>query len=189
MKPPWKTNRQIVRKNLRVKIAKMVSPKFIAFWDYCTDYDPKYCFLCGYYIPVGDREIYAEQPFKNGDLVHVGCFKQLMKIKHINDRIKSNSELICHMDLGWGIQVTPICRERVTNNPGGIRDHLLEKHGWKRIPKIEYEEMNSKERRTQLDYYKKNPEAWFNNNQIYWKDFRNAQFLKPNGKAFPRPRE
>lgn len=186
MKIPWKTKRQIERKKIREKISRFISPKFIEFWNLVTDYSPRYCFLCGYYIPVGDREIYADEPFKNGDLVHVGCFKKLMQIKHINDRINPQSELICHMDLGWTIQSLPICRTRVKNNPGEIRKHMIEQHGWKKIPELTKEKFDKKEL---LSLYKENAQVWFVDNQLIWKNFRNIHFLKPNGKAFPRPRE
>ena len=133
--------------------------------------------------------IVFEQPFKNGELVHIGCFKKLMQIKHINDRINPQSELICHLDIGLSIQTLPICRERVKNNPGGIRNHLIEKHQWHSIPDLEFEKLNSKERKEKIAYYNENPYLWFSDNQLFWKEFRNSQFLKPTGKAFPRPRD
>lgn len=184
--------------NLRIKISelqkisKRLSPKWIDFWNLVTDLNPRYCFLCGFYIPVIDREIYAEQPFKNGELVHNECFKKLMQIKHINDRINPDSELICHLDLGWGIQTKPICRTRVKNSPGEIRQHMMEKHGWHLIPELELKEILSDKKITEKEkiaYYKENPIQWFYDNQLIWKDFRNMHFLKPNGKAFPRPRD
>jgi len=188
----WQSNRQKERKRIRDKIARYVSPKWIAFWNLVTDYSPRYCFLCGFYIPVGDRQIYAEQPFKNGELVHIACFKKLMQIKHINDRINPESELICHMDLGWGIQSKPICRTRVKNNPGEIREHMMEKHGWNLIPELELKEISIKKiisKKEKIEFYKQDPIQWFYDNQLPWKDFRNIHFLKPTGKAFPRPKE
>ena len=161
MKYPWTTHTQLERKRLREKISRMISPKFIAFWNLVTDYNPRYCFLCGFYIPVGDREIYADQPFKNGELVHNVCFKKLMQIKHINDRINPQFELICHLDVGWSIQSKPICRERVKNNPGGIRNHLIEKHQWNSIPDLAFEKLNAKGRKDKIAYYNENPYLWF----------------------------
>lgn len=172
------------------KIWKRISPKWIDFWNLVTDYNPRYCFLCGFYIPVGDREIYADQPFKNGEIVHNGCFTKLMLIKHINDRINPQSELICHMDLGWGIQTKPICRDRVKNNPGDIRMHLINKHGWGSVETKMIKELNTvKNIGEKQKFYLLNPIEWFLDYQLIWKSFRNIHFLKPTGKAFPRPRD
>ena len=148
------------------KISKKLYPKWIDFWNLISDsYHltlPEYCFICGYYIPISQRENYAKRPFKNGDLVHESCWKNKMSIKEVYHKLTPDTMLICFLDRPFmfdKIQVKPLCRLRIKNDEEEIRKHI-------------------KQHNENLTYTHRD-----------WKQIRADHFLKPNGKAFPRPRD
>jgi len=108
-------------------------------------------------------------------------------MEDITQRINEQSELICHLDLGWIVEPT-VCRTRVKNNPDGIMKHLILSHGWKKTPELVQNDIES-EKITKKQYavtIKENPEQWFLDNQLIWSVYRNIHFLKPNGREFPK---
>lgn len=150
------SRRQVERKKIRDRNEFRISSKLIDFFLLITDLSPQYCFLCGYYIPTRLRETEVKKPFKNGDFIHEDCFNRIMKVKHLKERLNPESELICHIDLGWGVQPIPVCRDRVKNTQVDIQNHC-KKHGFDHIQE-----------------------------GFDWKQQRNQFFLKPNGKPFAR---
>ena len=198
-----------VRLNKRMKLARLAEKFFNIFWQVVLDRNPTFCFLCGKYIPPFERVAdFIKKPYKNGDNCHQSCWKETMEIEDITKRMNDFSRLICHMDLGWGVQPN-VCRTRVRNNPESIMIHLIDHHDWKLIPELKEKEFDdemkiladskisdkgfSKKRDGQykdlFQNYKENPEQWFNDNQLLWSDYRNIHFLKPNGKQFPKVRD
>lgn len=173
---------------------------FELFWQIILDTDPTFCFLCGKYIaPYLRTQSVIKKPYKKGDVCHESCWKEMMEMEDITKRVNEFSRLICHMDLGWGVN-SKVCRMRVRNNAESIMIHLIDHHGWKLIPELPLEKIKSEmipNDHKSLDKWKKlylktvteNPEGWFNDNQLLWSDYRNIHFLKPNGKSFPKVRD
>lgn len=177
-----------IRLTRRMKLARLAEKMFSIFWQVILDRSPAFCFLCGRYIPPFERIAdFVKKPYKKSDSCHDSCWKEFMKMEDITQRINEQSELICHLDLGWVVEPT-VCRTRVKNNPDGIRKHLVNSHGWKKIPELVQRDIE-KNITTKKDYTKKMsdyPEEWFIDNQMIWSEFRNIHFLKPNGKLFPK---
>ena len=182
---------------------------FELFWQIILDTDPTFCFLCGKYIaPYLRTQSVIKKPYKKGDVCHESCWKEMMQMEDITKRVNEFSRLICHMDLGWGVD-SKVCRMRVRNNAESIMIHLIDHHDWKLIPELKEKEFDdemkiladskisdkgfSKKRDSQykdlFQNYKENPEKWFNDNQLIWLDYRSIHFLKPNGKSFPEVKD
>jgi hypothetical protein len=93
-------------------------------------------------------------------------------------RLTKNSTLICHMDLGWG-NYDP-CREQVKNNALSIMEHMIRNHGWSRIPELEKPLLKTvSEQDYKRQYYVDNPKEWFIDNQLFWPQFKQIHFRKP----------
>jgi len=102
-------------------------------------------------------------------------------------RMNSKTLLFCHMDLGWGDNDTP-CRNEVFNDPKSIMIHMIENHGWNRLPELVRRDIENnkphpktKEIMTEVSYLlfiRDNPEEWFFDNQLIWSEFRNSHFKK-----------
>lgn len=171
---------------------------FQYFWNLIFDRNPLYCFSCGKYIPVHQRTIeFFKVPYKS-KVIHNDCWEALPSDDFVK-RLNEDSLLICNLDLGWGVGGS-VCRSRVKNNPHSIMVHMVNHHGWNKIPELPFEhvkkEIMSTDKET-LPKWKKqylkelsnNPEKWFSDNQLIWSDIRNIHFLKPNGKSFPKVRD
>lgn len=180
-----------VRLGKRMKLARLAERMFRIFWDVILDRNPTFCFLCGKYIAPFERfEHWIKKPYKTGDACHDSCWKLFMKMEHTVQRINEESELICHMDLGYVVEPN-VCRTRVMNNAGATMKHLIEFHGWRKTPELVQSDIESG-KITKKQYavtVKDNPEQFFLDNQLIWSDYRNNHFLKPNGKSFPKVRE
>ncbi len=177
-----------IRLTRRMKLASFAEKMFKIFWEVILDRNPTFCFLCGKYLaPFQRMESDIKKPYKSGDLCHDSCWKLFMKIEHTTQRLNEESELICHLDIGWGVQPS-LCRSRVKNNANGIMKHLIDFHGWRKIPELVQNDIESG-KITKKQYavtIKENSQQWFLDNQLIWSDFRNNHFLKPNGKSFPK---
>jgi hypothetical protein len=96
-----------------------------------------------------------------------------------NDRLNSNSILICNLALRE-------CGKEVKNDPKSLMNHFIE-HGWKKIPQLVKEDIKEQrshpktnEIMTEESYLKfidQNPEQWWFDNQFSWLDIRNLHFL------------
>ncbi len=130
------------------------------FWDLCLDTNPRYCFICGYYmIPkMRNDKDRIKMPYKRGDPVHSYCFTKESTVERMTGKLNPESELICFIEKGWSISGS-VCRLRVKNTVEAIRNHLGEFH--------------SKEftHEGNLEF------------------LRAIYFLKPNGKSFQLRRE
>jgi len=78
--------------------------------------------------------------------------------------------------------------------------HMVNHHGWNKIPELPFDqvkkEIMSTDKETlpkwKKEYLKElsnNPEKWFLDNEVIWSDIRNINFLKPNGRSFPKVRD
>jgi len=189
-----------VRLGKRMKLARLAEKMFKIFWDVILDRHPTFCFLCGRYIAPFERlEHWIKKPYKKGDACHDSCWKLFMKMEHTTERLSEDSELICYMDVGYVVEAK-VCRTRVKNTPSAIMKHLIEFHGWRKIPELPLEAIQretmpndtqslSKWKKLYLKTIAENPEKWFNDNQLIWSNYRNIHFLKPNGKSFPKVRD
>jgi len=181
----------VIRLNKRMKLARLAERMFNIFWAVILDVNPTFCFLCGKYLPPFERVTdFIKKPYKKSDSCHDSCWKELMRIEHTTQRVSEESELICHLDLGWSVQPL-VCRTRVKNNPKAIMNHLILSHGWKRTPELVQNDIVSGKitRKQYTVTIKENPEQFFLDNQLTWSDYRNIHFLKPNGKNFPKVRD
>ena len=179
-----------VRLTRRMKLARLAEKMFNIFWQVILDRNPTFCFLCGKYIPPFERIAeFVKKPYKKSDSCHDSCWKELMKMEDITQRLNEESELICHLDVGWVVEPI-VCRTRVKNNPNGIMKHLIN-HGWRKTPELVQNDIqNGKITKKQYAVtIKENPEQWFLDNQLIWSVYRNIHFLKPNGKEFPKVRD
>lgn len=146
-----------------------VSKSWMIFWDIIEDDSPKCCFMCGYYIAPSQRqEPDVKQPFKLGDLCHVLCFNNNIKMDDVTKKLNPKSNLICHIDVPTATNQI-LCRKRVFNDPSSILTHLYEHKGLI-LPNLKSND----------DFI----EFWNINMNIDWKVFRNENFLKPNGEPF-----
>ncbi len=178
--------------------ANKIALLFQYFWNMKFDNNPLYCFSCGEYIPIHKRvpEIY-QRPYKK-DPIHNTCWDALPSddfVKRLNDE----SFLICHFDLGWGVNGL-VCRQKVKNTAYSIMVHMINHHGWKQIPELPLKKIKSEmipNDHESLDKWKKlyirtiadNSKEWFFDNQLDFESIRNTHFLKPNGKSFPKVRD
>jgi len=136
-------------------------------------------------------------PYKNKP-IHNYCWDSLPSDDFVK-RLNEDSLLICRLDSGWGVHGS-VCRLRVKNNPHSIMVHMVNHHGWNKIPELPFEqvkkEIMSTDKET-LPKWKKqylkelliNPEKWFSDNQVIWSDIKNIHFLKPNGRSFKKVRD
>jgi len=169
--------------------ANKIALLFQYFWNSLFDNNPLYCFSCGEYIPIHKRvpEIY-QTPYKK-EPIHNDCWNALPSDNFVK-RLNEESLLICSLDLGFGVHGS-VCRLRVKNNASSIMKHLIESHGWKRIPELVQNDIEQGKvtKKQYLVTVKENPEQFFLDNQLIWSVYRNIHFLKPNGRSFPKVRD
>jgi len=169
--------------------ANKIALLFQYFWNMIFDMNPLYCFGCGEYIPVHKRtQDYFKTPYKK-EPIHNSCWALLPQDDFVK-RLNEESFLICHLDLGWGVDGS-VCRTRVRNNSHSIMTHLVNHHGWKSIPELVQKDIEEGKvtKKQYVVTIKVNAEQWFLDCQLIWSDFRNIHFLKPNGKSFPKVRD
>ncbi|MCV0393678.1 MAG: hypothetical protein K5790_10390 [Nitrosopumilus sp.] len=145
-----------------MKLEKKSTDKFVAFWDFIEDDDPKWCFVSGYYIPPRLRGTEAVQPFKNGEWCYKDRYDRYLKWNVVSDKLTEDSDLIC-----------------IATKPKKPRDFTIRPF----VKNTEYEIRK---------HIRANPHGFDEDDRCEnignWKAIRAKYFLKPNGSRFPRVR-
>jgi len=161
-----KLKKKIKRQNQYEKLEMKRFWNFIFFWQFILDDAPRFCVLCGRYIP---KAIYLViKQLKGNNLIHIECAKQFVTYNIINSRISEESLLICdyepiekipkHLKFPM-LAIKPIvCRTKVKNTQADLLAHLIKGH----------------------DYDVDNFEDF--------RKMRHDYFLKPTGVPFPKVR-
>jgi len=184
--------------------ANKLALKFRQFWDALFDSNPHYCFGCGLYIPIMERELCRFKRPYNKEPIHESCWDAMQPDVFVK-RVTEDSMLICHLDLGWTVKGS-VCRMRVQNKPNHIMSHMIVNHGWKPVPDLVMKDIIqdvklhsdptipdevfnnrvSNGKIEQIEKYHQDGNKWFSDNQLIYTNFHNTHFLKPNGKSFPK---
>lgn len=110
------------------------------------------------------------------------------QVNGISDRLNPKSILICNLAIRE-------CKPpvEVQNDAKSLMNHMIEKHGFRRIPQLAQEDIDehkphpkTKTRMTAEEYLKwtdENPEEWWLDNQFIWTDIRNLHFLHKTSKG------
>jgi len=115
VRPKWNRYEQ---KELR-KIYQKLIQNWIAFWDVATDYNPKWCFVSGRYIPPRYRGDTAVKPFKNGEWCYKYDYDRYLDYTVMEQRLSENSKLICIWDRSDVVKPN-VLRPKCLNNKKGI---------------------------------------------------------------------
>uniref|UniRef100_A0AAT9J7K5 ORF52 n=1 Tax=Nitrosopumilaceae spindle-shaped virus TaxID=3065433 RepID=A0AAT9J7K5_9VIRU len=104
----------------------------------------------------------------------------------VPDRLNPRSILVCNLAL---IE----CGGEMINTPKSIMEHMINNHGWRKVPEMAQEDIDqkkphpkTKEIMTEESYLKfidEHPEEWWLDMQFIWTDIRNIHFLHKNSKG------
>lgn len=108
--------------------------------------------------------------------------------EYVSDRLNPKSILVCNLALR---ECTP--QVEVLNDAKSLMNHMIEKHGWKKIPEVTYEEIDQRKPHPKtkqimtlesyLNWIELNPEEWWLDNEFIWTDMRNIHFLHKTSKG------
>jgi len=107
----------------------------------------------------------------------------------VSDRLNPKSILVCNLALRE-------CKGEdgiLENTPKSMMEHMINKHGWRKIPQLAQEDIDEKKphpktkqlmtEESYLKFIDENPEEWWLDMQFIWSDIRNIHFLHKNSKG------